>query len=238
MNLLSKRNIKATFYMVGKVMEEHPEFVETIRNEGHEIGCHTYSHPYLFKLTPPDFEIELQKCIALGNDFNITYKSFRAPYFSIDTRNLWALDMLKQYGFETDSSIYPGDNKRGGIPNYTKDIHQLDNGMWEFPVSTFKIYKYEFGIGGAYFRILPYAYFRKRVREFVKTRPAVFYIHPWEVDDKHPVLSGLSPRVRLPHYFNLSKTRERLERLVDDFEFTTLGNVMDNHRKAWKPLAV
>ncbi|MDB5208765.1 MAG: polysaccharide deacetylase [Flavisolibacter sp.] len=230
MNLLSKHNIKATFFILGQVFENHPYLVEEIYKEGHEIGCHSYSHPFIFNLTPDQFSAEVKKCIRAGDAFGIRYKGFRAPYFSIDERNLWALDILQEHDFTYDSSIYPGDNKRTGIQNYTKEIHQLKNSLWEVPISTFRVMKYDVGLGGAFFRILPYRFFKKSMEDLTKTRPGIFYIHPWELDEKHPKINGLTPRIRYPHYFNLSSTKRKLNQLVKDFSFTTLENVLQQQQ--------
>jgi hypothetical protein len=51
----------------------------------------------------------------------------------------------------------------------------------------------------------------------VERAPAVFYIHPWELDPQHPRPAGASLKSRLRHYTNLSKTRDRLRRLAQDF---------------------
>lgn len=44
LDVLSKYNIKATFFLIGKWAEKYPELVLKIFNEGHTIGNHTYSH--------------------------------------------------------------------------------------------------------------------------------------------------------------------------------------------------
>jgi len=44
LNLLSRLNIKATFFCVGESSEKHPEIIDKILNNGHQIGNHTYSH--------------------------------------------------------------------------------------------------------------------------------------------------------------------------------------------------
>jgi len=219
LNLLSKHKVTATYFLLGKVIEEFPELITEIKNEGHELGCHTYSHPFLFNISKDEFRAEIKKCKELIRPFQDGYKSFRAPYFSIDQRNLWALDVLKEEGFENDSSIFPGDTKRTGIKGFKKEVHQLENGLKEFPISTFKVTKLDFAVGGAYFRILPYQYFKKKVKTILKERPAVFYIHPWELDKDQPYVKGLGRRIQYTHYFNLKNTERKLEKLVSEFEF-------------------
>jgi peptidoglycan-N-acetylglucosamine deacetylase len=44
LNVLSRHNIKATFFVLGKKAAEHPELIRQIISQGHSIGNHTYSH--------------------------------------------------------------------------------------------------------------------------------------------------------------------------------------------------
>ncbi len=227
LTLLQKHKVKATYFVLGKVIEDHPDIVQEIIDEGHEIGCHTFQHKELFKLTPEIFEQEILNCQQLAKEkFNITYAGFRAPYFSLDERSWWAKDILKKLDFEYDSSIYPGDNKRSGIKGFEKNIHLLDNNLTEAPLSTFKMFKFDVGLGGAYFRILPFAYFAHKFSQAEKLRPVIFYIHPWELDPEHPFLPNLSNRRRYPHYINLKKTETKIDRLLERFTFAPLGEII------------
>lgn len=225
LEILDKFNIKATYFLLGKTIEDHPEKVKEIIDAGHEIGCHGYSHTELFLLDRPTILNEIITCIKLIEPFNIKYTGFRAPYFSIDNRNLWVLDLIKDAGFMYDASIYPGDNKRSGITNFPHAAHFLKNDLFEIPVSTLKVMKYDMGLGGAYFRILPYSFFRRKFYKLQKNAPQIFYLHPWELDPYHPYISSLSNRRRVPHYWNLDKTEQRLEKLFRDFRFAPLKDI-------------
>ena len=228
LSLLQKNKVTATFFTLGKVIEEHPSIIKQLIQEGHEIGCHTNTHPALYNITEREFELEIRQCATLLKDnFDLIHLGFRAPFFSVDRRSWWALDVLKKNGYLYDSSIYPGDNKRTGIVNYEKNIHYLENGMVEVPISTFKFLKYDVGLGGAYFRILPYNIFKSAFRQLNKNRQAgIFYIHPWELDPGHPNLRNLPKRIKYTHYFNLAGTERKLERLLGDFEFVPLKELV------------
>ena len=227
LQLLSKHQVKATYFILGKVIEEFPELIAEVKREGHELACHTYSHPFLYQINSVEFKRELKTCKELIAPFQDGYAGFRAPYFSIDTRNLWTLDILKEEGFSYDSSIFPGSTVRTGIQGFRKDIHTLDNGLKEFPISNFKVTKFDFGVGGAYFRILPYVYFRKKLKSLLIERPAVFYIHPWELDENHPYIKGLGKRIQYTHYHNLKNTEKKLDKLLSDFQFCTLNQIIN-----------
>lgn len=231
LNLLKKYKVKATFFVLGKVIEEYPQIIKELIDEGHEIGCHSYSHTELFYLNETDFENEIKKCAALLKPFAKDYTGFRAPYFSIEKRSWWALEVLKRNDFYYDASIYPGDNKRTGIVNYKKHIHQIENnGLWEAPITTFKFLNMDAALGGAYFRILSYKMFSNKLRKINENSAGIFYIHPWELDERHPYLSFLSARRRIPHYWNLKSTEQKLEKLLSEFEFGKLIDLINKNK--------
>jgi peptidoglycan-N-acetylglucosamine deacetylase len=82
LEILSNRNVPATFFCIGKRVEKHPELAALINRSGHTIGNHSYSHPNTFGfLTAKTIAAELQACqqsiqIAAG----ISPKFFRPPY--------------------------------------------------------------------------------------------------------------------------------------------------------------
>ena len=50
LDVLNDENVRATFFLIGKNVEQYPETVRRIVRENHEIGNHSFSHPiYLFK---------------------------------------------------------------------------------------------------------------------------------------------------------------------------------------------
>jgi hypothetical protein len=57
-------------------------------------------------------------------------------------------------------------------------------------------------------------------------RSVVFYLHPWELDPEQPRIKNLSASQKFRHYRNLDQTESRLRRLVNDFEFTTVREVL------------
>jgi hypothetical protein len=72
--------------------------------------------------------------------------------------------------------------------------------------------------GGGYFRLLPISLFKMGIRQFLKYNNAyIFYIHPWEIDPRQPLVKSASKRSRLKHYTNLGKTEEKLKNLLLSF---------------------
>jgi hypothetical protein len=82
-------------------------------------------------------------------------------------------------------------------------------------------------IGGGYFRLLPYATTRWAINSINRReqRPAVFYLHPWEIDPQQPRLpAGRVAAWR--HYNGLGEAEARLRRLLTDFRWDRLDRVM------------
>jgi hypothetical protein len=84
--------------------------------------------------------------------------------------------------------------------------------------------------GGGYFRLLPYSLTRYGLRSLNRQgRPFIFYLHPWEVDPDQPrVKAGWKSRFR--HYTNLHRCEERLRRLIGEFSFAPVREVLRNQQ--------
>ena len=62
LDILKEKGIKATFFLVGKRIKEHPEIVRRMIAEGHVVGNHTQDHLRLVDLKPAQIETELENC--------------------------------------------------------------------------------------------------------------------------------------------------------------------------------
>jgi polysaccharide deacetylase family protein (PEP-CTERM system associated) len=231
LGLLEETGTRATFFVLGYVAEQHPEIVREIAAAGHEIGTHGYSHTLIYQQTPELFRREMDRTIKLLEDITgQRVLGHRAPFFSITRDSLWALEVLGELGIRYDSSIFPVLNYRYGIADAPRWPYTLAAGaqnLMEFPISTWKLLGRNLPIaGGAYFRIYPYAFTRRAFRSVNDNgHPAVFYVHPWELDPQHPRIQ-LPRRISLTHYFNLQKTEGRLRRLLRDFSFAPMKEVL------------
>jgi len=227
--LLDTHNIRATFFVLGWIAERFPSLVKDIHSQGHEIATHGYSHQLITGMTPKSFEEDLQRAIDITE--NITgekIKGFRAPSFTITPDTLWAIDVLIEAGLKYDSSVFPvSGHPDYGMPDSPLGIHEIKDGFIEVPLTVAKFATKNIPVsGGGYFRLFPYGFTRnlmKRVNH--EGRSVIFYFHPWEIDPEQP-------RVKLPlikrfrHYNNLNKTYNRLDRLLTDFNFTTMRDVI------------
>ena len=228
LDLLAERDIRATFFTLGAVAKSNPKSIRSITKYGHEIASHTMNHEKIYDLKPTEFLKQEQECKKILEDISESKVSgFRAPYFSITTQSLWALDILAQLGYIYDSSISPMQTWRYGIAGTKPGIYQLKSGLIEFTPSLGSFCSHSYGVGGAYLRIYPYKLTKAALKQStVNGLPGMFYVHPWELDPKHPQLKiGLKPFIT--HYSRLGSTVPKLKKLLTDFQFTTVQQAID-----------
>ena len=228
LHLLEATETRATFFVLGYAAERHPDLIREIHQRGHEIATHGYGHHFVYRLGKEGFRDDLKRSLDILNRLlGVDINGHRAPFFSIIEGSEWAFDVLLDCGMRYDSSVFPVRNHRYGIPKAPRWVHQLDNGLTEFPLSTYRLLNRNVpACGGAYFRLYPYAVTRHCIRHLNQEgRAAVFYIHPWELDPQQPRLN-LPHRVGLTHYWNLTGTQEKLQRLLRDFAFGTMADTL------------
>lgn len=237
--LLERCDVQGTFYILGWVAERFPQLVQRIANAGHEIASHGYWHRLVYTQTPEQFAKDLQdSCSAIESACGVRPTAYRAPSFSITEKSLWALDVLVEQGFTDDSSVFPiTGHDRYGIPNAKKEIHNLETKsgcLQEFPPSVGKAMGCPVPVGGGYFRLLPSSVTCKAIQAIERRRqhPAMFYIHPWEVDPGQPKVNGLSRKAAFRHYVGLKNTEDKLQRLMQRVKFGTMSQAIACHRQS------
>ena len=92
LDVLAKHDVKVTFFMIGNRIEKHPETVNRVIVEGHQIGNHSYSHPLLGFLPSFYVQREIEHTDNLLQQFNITGETvFRAPVLTRFLPVAWVL---------------------------------------------------------------------------------------------------------------------------------------------------
>ena len=235
---LAARGIKATFYVLGWLARRHPKLLRELDAAGHELGSHSYWHRQVFRLNSGRFRADLRRSKRVIED--CTGKpvvTFRAPSFSITERSLWALDILAEEGFESDSSIFPVRHDRYGIRNANPHIHEITTThgtLWELPpaVHVWGPLRLPVG-GGGYFRLYPHGFTTACLRRINGTlrQPFVFYVHPWEFDAEQPRVGAGSSLSRIRHYVNLHSMNEKFARLLSTFRFGRICDVVAAAKK-------
>lgn len=227
---LAQAGVRGTFFTLGWVAERHPALVRRIVAAGHELASHGHGHARVATLTPDEFRADIIRAKHLLEDIGgVPIAGYRAPTFSIGPATPWAYPILAETGHRYSSSIYPVRHDLYGAPNAPRFPHQVAGGaLWEVPMTTLHMRGQNLPIaGGGYFRLLPYAVFRRGLARFHRAehRGAMFYTHPWEIDPGQPRIAGASRLSRLRHYLNLARTAPRLDRLLRDFAWGRMDEV-------------
>jgi polysaccharide deacetylase family protein (PEP-CTERM system associated) len=227
LDLLSEFNVKATFFSVGWVGEKFPALVRRVQSMGHEIACHGFFHRLIYDQTPAEFREDVRRAKnVLESVTGSAVLGYRAPSFSLNQKTTWAWTILEEEGFSYDASVLPAPHARGGFQGMKRFPFRVNN-LAEFPMSTLRFGKrtYPFS-GGGYFRLLPYRVVRYGINACLdENKPAIVYLHPWEFDPDQPRLQG-KLQDKWKHYLNLDKTESKFRRLLTDFRFDTVRNVL------------
>jgi polysaccharide deacetylase family protein (PEP-CTERM system associated) len=155
----------------------------------------------------------------LNFDFKNTYHSAPGPHGS-------AFSTTEQQHSTTAAPIN----------NSTLNTHN-SNFLIEFPISTVRLFGQNVPIsGGGYFRLFPYPIVKKGLERInkVEKRPFNFYLHPWEIDPDQPRINSVSFTFKFRHYSNLNKTENKFRKLLEDFNFLPVREIMELNRSITK----
>jgi polysaccharide deacetylase family protein (PEP-CTERM system associated) len=233
LSMLDEHGVTGTFFVLGWVADRVPSLVKRIAAAGHEVACHGYSHELIYRQTPEVFREETLRAKRLLEDaIGARVIGYRAASFSITQQSRWALDVLADLDFLYDSSIFPIKHDRYGIPGASIDPGKIEapsgRALVEFPMSTAGVFGMRLPVsGGGYFRLLPYWVTHHGLRSInARGVPFTFYLHPWEIDAEQPRVPGISLLSRLRHYTNLSRCEARLRRVLAEFRFSSMREVL------------
>jgi polysaccharide deacetylase family protein (PEP-CTERM system associated) len=230
---LDRFGVTATFFVLGWVARHRPEIVRDIARAGHEIASHGYGHRRVNRMSPEAFREDVRSSKDVLEDVTgAPVYGYRAPSFSIVPGTEWAFDVLLQEGFRYDSSLFPIRRREYGYPNSPRDPHVIKRSCGEltqFPLATTSLAGMSIpAAGGGYLRHFPLWLIQRAFREAsARGVPATFYMHPWEIDPHQPRMPvGALTRVR--HYRGLAGALGRIERLLTEFRFTSIGSFFDS----------
>jgi polysaccharide deacetylase family protein (PEP-CTERM system associated) len=230
LGILAEHGVSATFFVLGYVADQHPGLIQRIRAAGHEIGLHGYYHRFVSRMSADEFAAELDRgMVAVRRASGRDPIGHRAPYFSIDGSTPWAFDVLAARGLRYDSSVFPVRTTLYGFPEAPRFPYRVHGGaLMEFPVSTVRAGGRTWPIaGGFYLRALPYAAVSRAIRSLnAEGRPAIMYMHPWELDTGQRY-GQVTPRERITHYYGRGRLEGKLRRLLAEFRFGPLAAFLD-----------
>ncbi|HTU24597.1 MAG TPA: polysaccharide deacetylase family protein [Pirellulales bacterium] len=199
LDILAQAGVRATMFVLAKFAQAFPDVVRQIDAQGHEVGAHTWAHEEVFRKTPEQFLQNARRTKDLLEQ--ITGKrvyGYRAADFSIIRDTLWGLDVLAEAGYAYDSSIFPVERPRYGIPDWPQSPRRVllasGRSIVEFPIASYTALGRNWPVGGGgYHRLLPGWASRAFARRVMQSAPFVFYCHPYEFDPRefaeipHPI---------------------------------------------------
>jgi polysaccharide deacetylase family protein (PEP-CTERM system associated) len=231
LELFEKREVSATFFILGWVAHKWPHLVREIVMAGHEIGCHSYAHRLVYHLTRDEFFHDTRDAVsAIADACGAPPRIYRAPSYSITADSIWALEILAEQGFTHDSSIYPIFHDRYGIENFgrfARPVTTPSGTIMEIPVATVQVGSRMLPVGGGgYLRLLPYRYTAAGVRRLNERdgQPACIYFHPWELDAGQPRLP-VGAVARLRTYRGLGGMEAKIDSLISEFRFRSITGI-------------
>ncbi len=231
LKILQDHKIKATFFCLGWVAERVPSLLKEICEHGHEIACHGMAHQRLYTMSRQEFRADIKKSKQLiENAAGVEIAGYRAPSFSLTNEVWWVYEELKNLGFKYSSSLYPvktdhyGDAETPRQPFYpcgASGVLEIpmtvcDTGLKRVPAS-----------GGGYFRLLPYKISKYLLENGAKQSnvPAIFYMHPWEIDPEQPYVKEAPLLSKFRHYQGQKNLPQKLSKLMTDLKWDSMSNV-------------
>ena len=230
LELFKKYRTKATFFILGTIAEWYPELIEEIKNEGHEIGIHGYTHKFLSDHTEESFDEEIKKTILILKSFGVKPIGYRAPAF---TKADFLYEVLSSNEIKYDSSVFPIKTPLYDGTSYDSRPFIIDRDIVEIPLSVLKISGFRIPAGGFYLRLfvsrMNYLLFKKIEK---RNGIAVMYFHPWEIlDIPHEIRIEKNKRIKLPFlkkkfaYYKIPMLKQ-VEYLLGKIDFTNFKGAM------------
>ncbi len=159
LELLAEKKVKATFFFTATMALRYPGLAKRVVDEGHELGCHSYNHERLDKISPWLARRSVEKATGVLRRFGEVV-SFRAPNLRLPKH---LLPFLRRLGYRYDSS--PARYK----PPFPRGVW-VEEGVARIPAST----------TSSVLR-LPWP-LQRRIHDRLHS-PVVYFSHPWEYVD-------------------------------------------------------
>ena len=238
LDLLRKNETFATFFLVGELLLVKPELQDKILDEGHEIAFHTMYHTRLdsegYKEKFLD-EVKIFEKLTSGKS-----KGFRAPTFSLNDTSSWIIDILRECGYQYDSSVVPAKGKMYGLPNALTEPYRISSSsienddpnsdMIEFPLLVTKFLGKKIPAGGGfYLRTLPMRVIKNAIKKYEDLKiPATFYIHSWELTPEFFPKIPMNKKDKFVTYHNIEKAYGKMDEILENFQFTSFDKYLQN----------
>jgi polysaccharide deacetylase family protein (PEP-CTERM system associated) len=204
------------------------------------LASHGFDHVRVDGQSHEVFRADVRQSKRILEDLGgVPVLGYRAPTFSIGRDSSWAHSILREEGFQYSSSVYPRKHDLYGTPGAPRTAFAPLPGLIEVPLTAVRVLGIDVpASGGGFFRLFPYSFTRQLLAYANRTNrsPAVFYIHPWEIDPGQPRQREAPFLSRFRHYLNLGRTEARLQRLLGDFAWGRMDQIFLNPASAPAPV--
>ena len=218
---LDENGIIANFFVVGDLAKDNAEFLKRCKEKGHQIGCHSYSHLPINKMTNEEFtEDTLKAKRAIEEAIGNKVVGYRAPFFSLTDEKLALLEKL---GFEYDSSYIQSNANEHYSHMELDGFSKVDsliykkNDFVEYEIPTLNNKPIA---GGGFFRLYPFFLFKHFLRKYMKKEfNFIFFIHPFEIAGNIPFfgLKKMSLKDKIRFQLGRKKARRKIEKTIHFF---------------------
>ena len=235
--IVDKHNIKASFFIVGELIQTLKKTIKNLDIEGHDIGLHSYFHKRPVVQNINEFikdtkdTLSEMRSILPNNSFG-----YRSPCFAIDRERL---DEVIKLGIQYDASkitqkehpLYVNLDL-DGFEKQERDIYKKDF-FKVFEVSTIKFLGVNIPIaGGGYLRIIPWPIYIWLLKKYLKESTFInFFIHPFELSSMNFDLPENTPYLTKFRYnYKRNKVEKRLNRIIEllkenNYNFKTFSQI-------------
>jgi polysaccharide deacetylase family protein (PEP-CTERM system associated) len=229
LDVFAEAKVQATFFMLGWVAQRHPGLVRRILTDGHELASHGFGHRRVDSQSPDAFRADVRDAKQMLEDVGgVHVRGYRAPTFSIGRNSTWAHAILAEEGYRYSSSVYPVTHDLYGSPGAPQTAFFPLAGLVEVPLTTVRLLGIDMpASGGGFFRLYPYPLSRWLLTRANRANraPAIFYLHPWEIDPEQPRQHQAPFLARFRHYLNIGRTEDRLRRLLRNFPWARMDQL-------------
>lgn len=229
--LLAGYGARATFFVLGNLLEAEPSIGEAVTASGNELACHGWDHGSLLSMDRGAFRDDIARCLEAWSRLSLPSPAgYRAPSFSVTVENSgWVAEELAAAGFDYDSSVFPIPWIRYGIPSAPLAPYRLaGDGPLELPLASVPLLGLRIpAAGGAWMRFMPMPVHSTLLGLICAAgRTPVLYAHPWEFDTPFDGEGGFSWKVRLRQgHGSGARMRRALSRLLGSFDSMTLAEL-------------
>ena len=233
LEIFAEAGVKGTFFTLGWIAERHPKVVRAIVEGGHEIGQPRLLSFRVDSQSSEEFRADIRRTKTILEDIGgvAVQAAIAPPPSAWGPHTPWAWPVLEEEGYRYSSSIYPVEARQ--LRQSRRAALGLSSG-WHACADRnpdrHRPHRLQ-ELSGGRRRLFPaVALLDVARRDFAASTgatrsPAVFYLHPWEVDPGQPRAQGVSAKSRFRHYLNLGKTGERLRRLTRDFRWGRMDSI-------------